>query len=105
MLEVVRRRVDDPIQGIPESVVTRQGDDRVLVQIPGGQLDREQARNLLQKTGFLEFKIVLDEAPTEELLRKRARGRTAARDGDRLREGEGHRSRAGRLPGAEDART
>jgi preprotein translocase subunit SecD len=71
MLEVVRRRVDDPIQGIPESVVTRQGDDRVLVQIPGGQLDREQARNLLQKTGFLEFKLVLDEAPTEELLRKR----------------------------------
>jgi preprotein translocase subunit SecD len=41
------------------------------VQIPGGQLDREQARNLLQQTGFLEFKIVLDEAPTEELLRKR----------------------------------
>jgi preprotein translocase subunit SecD len=71
MLEVVRRRVDDPIQGIPESVVTRQGNERVLVQIPGGQLDREQARNLLQKTGFLEFKLVLDEAPTEELLRKR----------------------------------
>jgi preprotein translocase subunit SecD len=74
MLEVVRRRVDDPIQGIPESVVTRQGDDRVLVQIPGGALDREQARNLLQKTGFLEFKLVLDEAPTEELLRKRHEG-------------------------------
>lgn len=74
MLEVVRRRVDDPIQGIPESVVTRQGDDRVLVQIPGGQLDRDQARNLLQKTGFLEFKIVLDEAVTEELLRKRHEG-------------------------------
>ena len=71
MLEVVRRRVDDPIQGIPESVVTRQGSDRVLVQIPGGQLDREQARNLLQKTGFLEFKLVQDDAPTEELLRKK----------------------------------
>jgi preprotein translocase subunit SecD len=74
MLEVVRRRVDDPIQGIPESVVTRQGDDRVLVQIPGGALDRDQARSLLQKTGFLEFKLVLDEAPTEELLRKRHEG-------------------------------
>ena len=74
MLEVVRRRVDDPIQGIPESIVTRQGDDRVLVQIPGGQLDRDQARNLLQKTGFLEFKLVIDEAPTEELLRKRHEG-------------------------------
>ncbi|MCU0671118.1 MAG: hypothetical protein MUF70_17505, partial [Myxococcota bacterium] len=71
MLEVIRRRVDDPIQGIPESVVTRQGDERVLVQIPGGQLDREQARALLQKTGFLEFKMILDEAPTEELLTKK----------------------------------
>jgi preprotein translocase subunit SecD len=74
MLEVVRRRVEDPIQGIPESVVTRQGQDRVLVQIPGGQLDREQARNLLQKTGFLEFKLVKDQAPTEELLRKKYEG-------------------------------
>lgn len=74
MLEVVRRRVDDPIQGIPESVVTRQGNERVLVQIPGGQVDREQARMLLQKTGFLEFKIVLDEAPTEELLNKKHEG-------------------------------
>jgi preprotein translocase subunit SecD len=71
ILEVVRRRVDDPIQGIPESVVTRQGDDRVLVQIPGGQLDREQARKLLRQTGFLEFKLVIDQAPTEELLRKK----------------------------------
>jgi preprotein translocase subunit SecD len=70
-LEVVRRRVDDPIQGVPESVVTRQGDDRVLVQIPGGQLDREQARKLLRQTGFLEFKLVKDFAPTEELLRKK----------------------------------
>lgn len=74
MLEVVRRRVDDPIQGIPESVVTRQGNERVLVQIPGGQVDREQARNLLQKTGFLEFKLILDEAPTEELLKKKYEG-------------------------------
>lgn len=71
MLEVVRRRVDDPIRGIPESVVTRQGQERVLVQIPGGQMDREQARNLLQQTGFLEFKLVLDQAPTRELLEKK----------------------------------
>jgi len=68
-LEVLRRRIDDPIQGVQDSVVTRQGQDRVLIQIPGGQLDREQARQLLNKTGFLEFKLVLDEAPTEELLR------------------------------------
>jgi preprotein translocase subunit SecD len=69
VLEVLRRRIEDPIQGIPEAVVTRQGDDRVLVQIPGGQIDRARARELLRVTGFLEFKMVKDTAPSEELLR------------------------------------
>src|SRR5690606_31962089 len=69
VLEVLRRRVDDPTQGVQESIITRQGADRVLIQIPGGQLDREQARGLLRQTGFLEFKLVLDRADTEELLR------------------------------------
>ncbi len=68
VLEVLRRRIDDPMKGIPDSVVTRQGDDRVLVQIPGGAVDRARAREMLRVTGFLEFKIVLDVAQTEELL-------------------------------------
>ena len=69
VLEVLRRRIEDPIEGIPDSVVTRQGDDRILVQIPGGQVDRNRARDMLKVTGFLEFKIVQDSAQTEELLR------------------------------------
>ncbi len=69
VLEVLRRRIGDPIKGIPDSVVTRQGDDRILVQIPGGQIERHRAREMLRVTGFLEFKIVLDQAPSEELLR------------------------------------
>ncbi|MFP6640428.1 MAG: hypothetical protein VCC04_09310, partial [Myxococcota bacterium] len=68
VLEVLRRRINDPNTGIPESVVTRQGSDRVLVQIPGGQIDRGRARNLLKSTGFLEFKIVQDRADDEERL-------------------------------------
>jgi preprotein translocase subunit SecD len=52
-------------------VVTRQGTDRVLVQIPGGQIDRCRARELLAVTGYLQFKIVRDQAPSEELLRAR----------------------------------
>ncbi len=68
VLEVLRRRIDDPIRGIPDSIVTRQGTDRVLVQIPGGQIDRGRARELLKSTGFLEFKIVLDQAENEETL-------------------------------------
>jgi preprotein translocase subunit SecD len=69
VLEVLRRRIEDPIEGIPDSVVTRQGDDRILVQIPGGGVDRARAREMLKVTGFLEFKIVRDSAQTEELLR------------------------------------
>ena len=68
VLEVLRRRIEDPIQGIPDSVVTRQGDDRILVQIPGGQIDRTRARDMLKVTGFLEFKIVRETAQSEELL-------------------------------------
>ena len=71
VLEVLRRRIADPVRGIPDSVVTRQGEDRVLVQIPGGQIDRSRARELLKVTGFLEFKIVIDSDKTEELLRAR----------------------------------
>jgi preprotein translocase subunit SecD len=64
-LEVLRRRIDDPQTGIPESVVTRQGQDRILIEIPG--VDR--VPDIFRKTGYLEFKIVQDMAPTEELLR------------------------------------
>jgi preprotein translocase subunit SecD len=69
VLEVLRRRIEDPIQGIPDSVVTRQGEDRILVQIPGGQIDRSRAREMLKVTGFLEFKMVHEMAQSEELLR------------------------------------
>jgi len=69
VLEVLRRRIADPVQGIPDSVVTGQGEGRVLVQIPGGQIDRSRARKLLEVTGHLEFKIVKDSAPNEDLLR------------------------------------
>ena len=63
-LEVLRRRIDDPGTGIPESVVTRQGTDRILVQIPG----MSRVPDIFRQTGFLEFKIVRDFALTEALL-------------------------------------
>ena len=75
VLEVLRRRIDDPVTGIPESVVTRQGDDRILVEIPGGQIERSRAREMLRVTGFLEFKIVQDQDKTEELLLARLGGK------------------------------
>jgi preprotein translocase subunit SecD len=69
-LEVIRRRVNDPGTGISESVVTRQGDARILVQIPGVS----EVPDIFDRTGFLEFKIVQDAEAVEngeELLRAR----------------------------------
>lgn len=71
VLEVLRRRIGDPIRGIPDSVVTRQGQDRILVQIPGGQIDRTRAGELLEITGHLEFKIAHDQDQSVELLEAR----------------------------------
>lgn len=68
VLEVLRRRVSDPINGIQDSVVARNGADRILVQIPGGQVDRDQIIRITEITGLLEFKLVQASAPTEELL-------------------------------------
>lgn len=69
-LEVIRRRVDDPATGIQESVVTRQGASRILVQIPGVSV----VPDIFKQTGFLEFKIVKASEGTEnaeQLLRAR----------------------------------
>lgn len=69
-LEVLRRRIDDPKQGVGDSVITRQGEDRILIQIPGGKLDRESAQSLLRQGGFLEFKIVEQASESPEVLIK-----------------------------------
>lgn len=68
VLEVLRRRVSDPINGIQDSVVARKGKDRILVQIPGSQVDRDQIIRITEITGLLEFKLVEALAPTLELL-------------------------------------
>ncbi len=68
VLEVLRRRIDDPTTGISESVITKQGRERVLVQIPGVE---RVPTELITGKGYLEFKIVEDQAANEELLRER----------------------------------
>ncbi|HEX3865683.1 MAG TPA: protein translocase subunit SecD [Gemmatimonadaceae bacterium] len=53
-LKVVRTRIEG--FGVSESVVQKQGNDRIVVQIPGIQ-DPERARALVEKQAFLQFKI------------------------------------------------
>jgi preprotein translocase subunit SecD len=64
-LEVLRHRVDG--LGVREPVIAPQGHGRLLVQMPGIK-DPAEARPIITSTTFLEFKLVLDQAPSTELL-------------------------------------
>ncbi len=54
-IEIVRRRVDET--GTREPVITRQGDDRIIVQLPGVD-DPERIKDILGKTAKLTFHMV-----------------------------------------------
>jgi preprotein translocase subunit SecD len=54
-LKVIRNRVDQ--FGVAEPTIQRQGDNRILVQLPGIQ-DPARAKALIGKTAILEFKLV-----------------------------------------------
>lgn len=54
-VEVIRRRIDE--LGTREPTIIRQGDTRIVVQVPGLQ-DPEALKALLGKTAKLEFKLV-----------------------------------------------
>ncbi|MFW2829224.1 protein translocase subunit SecD [Sphingomonas sp. ID0503] len=67
--EVVRKRIDE--LGTREPTILRQGDDRILVQVPGLE-DPTALKELLGKTAKLEFKLVDQTATTDQLARNRA---------------------------------
>lgn len=55
VLRIVRNRVDQ--FGVAEPTIQKQGDKRIIVQLPGLQ-DPERAKNLLGQTAQLEFRLV-----------------------------------------------
>jgi len=56
-LETIRNRIDQ--LGVRETTVAKEGENDILVQLPGIQ-DPERAKELIGKTAVLEFKIVDD---------------------------------------------
>ena len=64
-VEKIRNRVDK--FGVAEATITRQGDDRILIQLPGVQ-DPDRAKALIGQTGLLEFKLLDERTPVEEAL-------------------------------------
>ncbi len=63
-IEIVRRRIDET--GVREPTIQRQGDDRILVQLPGLD-DPERVKRLLGKTAKLAF-LMVDQRPVSESL-------------------------------------
>ncbi|MGH7889567.1 MAG: protein translocase subunit SecD, partial [Thermodesulfobacteriota bacterium] len=65
--ETIRNRVDE--FGVVEPTIQRAGADRILIQVPGASAsDRERIINIIKRAALLEFKIVKDAAPNQELL-------------------------------------
>ena len=64
-VEKIRNRIDK--FGVAEATITRQGDERILIQLPGVQ-DPDRAKALIGQTGLLEFKLLDERTPVEEAL-------------------------------------
>jgi preprotein translocase subunit SecD len=65
VMEILRNRIDK--FGVSEPSITTQGEDRIVVELPGSK-DPDRARTVVMGRGLLEFKIV-DEATTGNLRR------------------------------------
>jgi preprotein translocase subunit SecD len=65
-LETVRNRIDQ--FGVSEPSIIPQGDERIVLQLPG-VTDPERAKALLKNTAILEFKLVDEERSVQDALR------------------------------------
>ncbi len=66
-LETIRNRVDQ--FGVAEPTIQQQGENRILVQLPGVQ-DPERAKALIGKTALLEFKFLDEQADVDKAVRE-----------------------------------
>ncbi len=65
VMEILRNRIDK--FGVSEPSITTQGEDRIVVELPGSK-DPDRAKNVVMGRGLLEFKIV-DEDTSAKLTR------------------------------------
>jgi preprotein translocase subunit SecD len=65
-LETIRNRIDQ--FGVSEPIIQRQGQQNILVQLPGIQ-DPERAKEIIGKTALLEFKLVDDSHSVDDALK------------------------------------
>ena len=56
VIEIITNRIDP--EGVKEPVIQRQGERRILIQLPGVD-DPQEAEDIIGKTALLEFKDAL----------------------------------------------
>jgi SecD/SecF fusion protein len=66
-MEIIRNRVDQ--YGVSEPSISRQGNRRVIVELPGVAKE-EEAKQLLQGTALLEFRLVKDAELTFPIMQR-----------------------------------
>jgi preprotein translocase subunit SecD len=66
-VETIRNRVDQ--FGVAEPTIQRQGENRILVQLPGIQ-DPTRAKALIGKTAVLEFKLLDEQTDVDKAVRE-----------------------------------
>ena len=80
---ILRTRIDE--FGVAEPIVQKIGSERIVVELPGNQ-DEDRAKNLIQQSAFLEFKLVVPVTELEPALGRIDRQIVAALGVDVLRE-------------------
>ncbi len=63
-IEVIRNRIDE--FGVSEPSISAQGNDRILVQLPGIQ-DAAHAKELINRTARLDFRVVSSELAPDKI--------------------------------------
>jgi protein-export membrane protein SecD len=66
-MQIIRNRVDQ--FGVAEPSIQKQGDNRILIQLPG-LLDQERAKSLIGQTALLEFKLVKTDEEANALFQR-----------------------------------
>ena len=66
-LEVIRNRIDQ--FGVAEPDIKKQGQKRIVIQLPGLQ-DAERAKRLIGQTAMLEWRLVREQSEVASILRE-----------------------------------
>ena len=65
--QVIENRVGE--LGLVEPSIQKAGADRILIQVPGAsEKDRQRIIDIIKRSAVLQFKIVTDSGPTQEVL-------------------------------------